>query len=436
MRKKIVLFTSVLFCIVIQSNAQCIQCSAVDDNLGINASRLGTTTIASGHSAFASGYVSTASGNYSTAVGYNAIASGMYSIAIGKNAQAQNTSFAFGRDIKASSSNSIIIGSGYSSSAIMTNNIAKSIMFGVNSSTPSITIRQTSTQDVAALVGVGTTNPQQSLHVEGNAMISGTGKGLLFATSSTTTAGDFGIRYTGTGLNFFLPGNGTPTNYLVFIKDNGNIGIGTSNPSTKLDVSGTAKATSIVSTTSLQSATLNVSGNVTFSNLSDSTSKVVTVSNDGTLSSADYSTFSDNMGNHTATQNINLNGNKMVGSSSGTGGIFVATNGNVRIGAGTATPTKALEVNGTMRSKEVVVEIDNWSDFVFDNNYNLMSLSDTEKYINANGHLPEVPTAKEVEADGVQLGEMNAILLQKIEELTLHVIELEKQIKELTEGGE
>ncbi|MBO7459283.1 MAG: hypothetical protein J6T53_00035, partial [Bacteroidales bacterium] len=135
--------------------------------------------------------------------------------------------------------------------------------------------------------------------------------------------------------------------------------------------------------------------------------------------------------NHTAIQNINLNGNKLVGGTSGNGGIFVAGNGNVRIGAGTMNPTKALEVNGTIRSKEVIVEVANWSDFVFDNNYNLMSLKDTESYIKQNGHLPNIPSAAEVEKEGIQLGEMNALLLQKVEELTLYVIELQKQIDEL-----
>lgn len=66
-----------------------------------------------------------------------------------------------------------------------------------------------------------------------------------------------------------------------------------------------------------------------------------------------------------------------------------------------------------------------------ENGYKLNSLEETERYINDNGHLPGVPSASEVETDGVNLGEMNKILLQKIEELTLQVIELNKQINEL-----
>ena len=72
-----------------------------------------------------------------------------------------------------------------------------------------------------------------------------------------------------------------------------------------------------------------------------------------------------------------------------------------------------------------------WPDYVFDNSYTLPSLEQTEEYIKDNGHLPGVPSAKEIEEQGLNLGEMNKILMQKVEELTLQVIELNKQIKEL-----
>jgi len=72
-----------------------------------------------------------------------------------------------------------------------------------------------------------------------------------------------------------------------------------------------------------------------------------------------------------------------------------------------------------------------WSDFVFDDDYHLMSLKHLEQFINDNRHLPEIPSAKEVEANGISLGTMDAKLLQKIEELTLYIIELQKQIDAL-----
>jgi len=70
-------------------------------------------------------------------------------------------------------------------------------------------------------------------------------------------------------------------------------------------------------------------------------------------------------------------------------------------------------------------------DYVFEPTYNLKPLAEIETYIKENKHLPEVPSAKEMEKNGVQLGEMNMLLLKKVEELTLHLIEQNKEIKEL-----
>lgn len=90
-----------------------------------------------------------------------------------------------------------------------------------------------------------------------------------------------------------------------------------------------------------------------------------------------------------------------------------------------------LGADGTLMAKEIKVTLTGWPDYVFDKGYNLMPLTETEQYIEANGHLPNVPSAAEVETDGMSVGEMNKVLLQKVEELTLYVIELQKQIDEL-----
>lgn len=97
------------------------------------------------------------------------------------------------------------------------------------------------------------------------------------------------------------------------------------------------------------------------------------------------------------------------------------------IGIGSDPGTYPLEVNGTIRSKEVIVEATGWPDYVFDPEYELQSLEEIEAHIKTKGHLPEIPSAKEVEEEGQHLGEMQQLLLKKIEELTLHVIELKKQ---------
>ncbi|RQO66489.1 hypothetical protein DBR43_30235 [Pedobacter sp. KBW06] len=85
-----------------------------------------------------------------------------------------------------------------------------------------------------------------------------------------------------------------------------------------------------------------------------------------------------------------------------------------------------LAVNGKIRAHEIRVETANWPDYVFKKEYNLRSLAETEKYILDNGHLPEIPSASEIDKDGLALGEMNKKLLKKIEELTLHLIAMEK----------
>ena len=90
-----------------------------------------------------------------------------------------------------------------------------------------------------------------------------------------------------------------------------------------------------------------------------------------------------------------------------------------------------VNVDGEVRARKVTVNLDSWSDFVFKNDYKLMPLSDVEAYINAHKHLPGVPSEADVKTDGVDLAEMDKILLQKIEELTLYIIELEKEINEL-----
>jgi hypothetical protein len=101
------------------------------------------------------------------------------------------------------------------------------------------------------------------------------------------------------------------------------------------------------------------------------------------------------------------------------------------VGIGTAVPKEQLSVNGKIRAHEIKVETTNWPDYVFESEYHLPKLSDTEKFIKANKHLPEIPSAVEAEKDGINLGEMNAKLLKKIEELTLHLIEQSKKTEDL-----
>ncbi|WP_120752425.1 hypothetical protein [Aquimarina sp. BL5] len=99
------------------------------------------------------------------------------------------------------------------------------------------------------------------------------------------------------------------------------------------------------------------------------------------------------------------------------------------LGIGTTNPDAKLAVNGNIHTKEVKVDLIGWADYVFKEDYNLPTLQQVEDHINQNGHLINIPSAAEVAENGIQLGEMNAKLLEKIEELTLYAISQEKQLK-------
>ncbi|MGS2738795.1 hypothetical protein [Sinomicrobium sp. M5D2P17] len=189
----------------------------------------------------------------------------------------------------------------------------------------------------------------------------------------------------------------------------GNVGIGTASPEAKLDVAGITY----------------LKGAPTHSRVSEQLR----------IGRSDQSIrYHSIYSNHTGTAHSNYiqfrihNGN----TTDFTEQITTMTlNGEGNVGIGTEVPgTWKLAVNGKIRAKEIKVET-GWSDFVFEDNYNLPTLEEVEQHIKEKGHLKDIPSAKEVEENGIFLGEMNAKLLQKIEELTLYMIELKKENQQL-----
>lgn len=106
--------------------------------------------------------------------------------------------------------------------------------------------------------------------------------------------------------------------------------------------------------------------------------------------------------------------------------LFVTAN----VGIGTTTPgTHKLAVEGTIGARKVKVTQGSWADFVFKPDYELPSLADVDLYVRTHGHLQDIPSEQEIVSDGLDLGDMNKKLLQKIEELTLYLIDQDKKVK-------
>ncbi|MBQ0735003.1 hypothetical protein [Aquimarina celericrescens] len=117
-----------------------------------------------------------------------------------------------------------------------------------------------------------------------------------------------------------------------------------------------------------------------------------------------------------------------------TGGTFIGGHKivfpNANIGIGTSNPDSKLTVKGKIHAEEVKIDLSVPApDYVFKKEYDLPTLEKVQQYIQEKGHLPNIPSAKIMETEGVELGEMNMKLLEKIEELTLYIIEQEKEIE-------
>jgi hypothetical protein len=231
----------------------------------------------------------------------------------------------------------------------------------------------------------------------------------------------------------------------------GNVGIGVSNPTEKLDLSGNISlrdASRFVGTLTNHSLSfktnnltrikINTNGKTYFDN--DIVIGKLFLTGDDLIriifSKTHKHSYFDYGGNLHFRSNTN-------GINNGTP-LILQKDGNVVIGGGNVYADYVdqahgykLAVKGKIIAEEVVVKLhENWPDYVFSPSYTLRPLSEVEEHISNHGHLPEVPNAQQVQDQGISVGEMNAILLKKVEELTLYVIELKKEVEELKEKEE
>jgi hypothetical protein len=246
---------------------------------------------------------------------------------------------------------------------------------------------------LAGNVGIGTSSPSTKLSVISSGSIDGLTLSSVNRSSIWfTTTGVYNSNWllqnavsSNTDFQFLASTTvgGTPTTSVMTLLANGNVGIGTTAPQQKLDVTGAIHWGTTVDGGSLSWGT-----------------------SDAYISSAASKGIAFAPNNGAATMRIDPAGN---------------------VGIGTVAPQYKLAVNGTMGAKEVIITATGWSDYVFKPDYRLRPLKEVALYIKANHHLPEIPSEAEVQKKGVSVGEIQAKLLAKVEELTLHMIQAEER---------
>lgn len=271
-------------------------------------------------------------------------------------------------------------------------------------------------------VGIGLTNPSLPLEVAANSAIA-----VKFRNRNSSTKVDGSIvfdlsnntgnlwrtavggRNNGLGLNagqYYIERAGLGATLLI--NQAGFVGIGTTAPAAQLDVASKGYLV----------------GRFTNNNLASSAdgSAVIDISN----------SYGNSWRLVTAGKNngLSIPANQFYIEKMGTGAVFsITTNGNVLISKITQANTSyKLDVEGKIRANEIVVNTTG-ADFVFADNYKLKTLKDVELFVKTNKHLPGIPSAKEMTEQGMEVGELTKTLLQKVEELTLYIIEQQKHIE-------
>jgi hypothetical protein len=265
-------------------------------------------------------------------------------------------------------------------------------------------------------VGINTSTPAHFLDVYGDARVYGAPLKLQDFNSNNATVQ-------------FLNSNGTPTHHITHLNTlggllmiqklpattldwvmdiNGRVGMGTTVPVVKLHIDNGGLSGEVFRIEG-QNPQMGLATDGILKGFFNLTGDDVKI---GTLASNDLGKFI-----------VRLNGGDR---------MFVHPDGRVSIGTITPATGYMLSVNGKIISEEVRVELDvNWPDYVFKQDYKLPSLKQVENFIQKNNHLPGIPSAAQVKKEGIELGDMNKRLLEKIEELTLYLIQQNKEIETL-----
>ncbi len=284
-------------------------------------------------------------------------------------------------------------------------------------------------QNNSGNVGIGAVGiPNEKLDVDGSLKLTGGSRLIKFETNQASG----GILRYAPGISFIRPDNTqlgrieyvdtfNLSNFMRFrmegsigaglnITTNNDVGVGTVTPQARLHVLGGTDET--IRITSLNPSIqftdgLPVQNKKGFIDLSGNDFRIGT-------------NTENNLGNFI----IRVNGLNTV---------YINPEGNMSIGTSSVATGYKVNIGGKVMCEELKVQLRPWADYVFADNYKLMNLSQLERFIKKNKHLPNIPSAAEVEKNGLEVGDMQRRMMEKIEELTLYIIELKKEIDTLKE---
>ncbi|WP_417887104.1 hypothetical protein [Zunongwangia sp.] len=296
-------------------------------------------------------------------------------------------------------------------------------------------------------VGIGTANPIANLHIDGSGktVIFGDPKSANYPALKFFTGHSDGYNYIQSGGNTegniritkFNTTNQNIDNFQVYASNtffSGNLGIGQLSPKAKFHLKSNVVQNSSVDR---YDANMIIEATSNTRNISEGAvlGFVVPASQNGTnpWQQGRIVVSPDNTLNNNAEGKMYLQTRYYNGNSTWKwrDNLVLKPNGNV--GIGTLEPDSRLTVNGNIHTQEVKVDLNGVvaPDYVFDSNYRLLTLQQVQEFIDKHGHLPNVPSAKEMNKEGLHLKEMNLKLLEKVEELTLYTIEQHKEIMRL-----
>ena len=458
----------IIICIIIMtfSHIQAQNCMQCEGNtatgykstaIGFGSRAIGDYSFSSGLENFSDGISSISMGKFSEAIGH-------YAVAIGRSCRANSLSYAIGDHAIANIEGTVAIGHYVQTAASRTitignsdpenpliNNIPTSLMIGFQSSKPTFFVGPTPYGQEFGKVGIGTTNPMATLDVNGGLLTKG------FAMHTVNVHNGYVLTCDAFGNADWAPGSQSLWTMGLgndIYRLSGNVGIGTSEPQSKLHINNGCVSIGYNKLTNSEENGLIVNGRVGIG--TDKPYEKLQIGELFTFHSGGtkfigYNVYWDGVDNG----DMDGTGDKRIVDDEvscirfGSNGdinfwtapsgdpaspieynkpMIITNDGNVGIGT-LETNGYRLAVAGKILAEELKI-IGNVlsSDYVFYDDYDLRSLSEVESYIGKHNHLPDVPSADEFKKNGYNVGEMDDLLLRKIEELTLYLIEQQKII--------